>query len=629
MNFRTTLILIVALAAGLAFVLADRYWGKGAKDDETTAAAARADKRAGGRKLVDVTREDVTAVILTSPADNQTIELTKSGSDWKLVKPIDWPVETFQASGLVDDVLSLRSRGGVDLSGDNLSAAGLDKPRYTIEVRHARAVKSSDAGTVRRWLKKAGDAVSKGDAIAEVQADSDKRTITIEAPFDGKVGEIAIKESGTAAAQATLGTVEGTPVRLKVGAQHEMTSDLYVMSGDGKESWLATGGGLARRLDDKADKLVASLRDPKLVRDSGTSDVKQVEIIRDGQTLSFRREGGQWRMTAPEGMPADADKIDNVLRLVSGLRADAFVAAGSAEAERAGIDHPLATVWYSTLAPSTRPSETRPAGVTVTFGQFETLKKEKIYVQASGSNALAKVGIVASDWEMLSQAGPLGFRDRKVTDVEPATVSDVTIVTDQPATTQPTTRPAKKTTVVLTRRKELEKKPAVDLGATPPVGVAAPASRPATQAVATTRGAGTRPAVAATLPAEPKSTWELTSANKADADDAAVDAVLGALHPLRASKYLEPSETPTTQPAATHVVTLHTVSAGGAKTGTHELRITDRGSEKNPVGSFGGLTFEVDRDLLAKLTADFTWKPARPAEPPMPGPMPGMPSFHP
>ena len=47
-------------------------------------------------------------------------------------------------------------------------------------------------GTVAKWLKAEGDAVSIGDVIAEIE--TDKATMEIESPGDGKLARIVVAE---------------------------------------------------------------------------------------------------------------------------------------------------------------------------------------------------------------------------------------------------------------------------------------------------------------------------------------------------------------------------------------------------------------------------------------------------
>src|SRR5438876_1100385 len=161
---------------------------------------------------------------------------------------------------------------------------------------------------------------------------------------------------------------------------------------------------------------------------------------------------------------------------------------------------------------------------------------------------------------------PLDLRDRRVLDIEPAQVSKLTILTDTPSTTPPTTKPASKSELVLERKKQsLALGPEMPLM---PLPTTKPTTRPTTGPSAT-QATATQPTtqVAATQPALPPSNWTLNG--KGDGDDSRVDALLEKLHPLRVDKYIA-RPMPTTQPTPKYVVHLSTVAAGGAKSGEYE-----------------------------------------------------------
>jgi hypothetical protein len=165
----------------------------------------------------------------------------------------------------------------------------------------------------------------------------------------------------------------------------------------------------------------------------------------------------------------------------------------------------------------------------------------------------------------------------------------IDIRTDTPAGPPPSTKPAKKTEVVIHRRKE-----------TPPA--AKPATKPAAHP-ATTQAATTHPAPTT----QTASTWELKSNPKTDVDDEGVKSLLADFHPLRVTKYLE--STPTTKPVANYVVKITTQAAGGAAPASHELKLIDPGGDQALLGEYNGLSFELPRTLLSKIEGDFVKKP--------------------
>jgi hypothetical protein len=112
----------------------------------------------------------------------------------------------------------------------------------------------------------------------------------------------------------------------------------------------------------------------------------------------------------------------------------------------------------------------------------------------------------------------------------------------------------------------------------------------------------------------------LASDPKGDADDAKVDSLLQALHPLRATKYLEAP--PTTPPAATYSVRIHANAFGDQPAQVFEVKFIETGSgaDAKVIGYYQDLVFEVDKFTLDRFTTDFK----KGAEPPAPPALPGI-----
>ena len=70
-----------------------------------------------------------------------------------------------------------------------------------VDFQLPRLADSLDESTVSRWLKKAGDKVSKGEPLVEIE--TDKVNAELESPVDGVLAEIVVPE-GQAAAVGTV-----------------------------------------------------------------------------------------------------------------------------------------------------------------------------------------------------------------------------------------------------------------------------------------------------------------------------------------------------------------------------------------------------------------------------------------
>src|SRR5205823_3705806 len=114
-----------------------------------------------------------------------------------------------------------------------------------------------------------------------------------------------------------------------------------------------------------------------------------------------------WKIAEPKQVPGDNNEVSNLLFTITGLRADEFVDPGSPDVQAAQFEKPKAVVWFSAAAPTTQPSSasspsTRPSGVTVTFGQFTDVDKEKIYVKVSDPNVVARVPMTETSLNQLT-----------------------------------------------------------------------------------------------------------------------------------------------------------------------------------------------------------------------------------
>jgi pyruvate dehydrogenase E2 component (dihydrolipoamide acetyltransferase) len=63
-----------------------------------------------------------------------------------------------------------------------------------------------EEGTIQRWLKQVGEAVARGEPIAEVE--TDKTTIEMEAMASGTLAEIVVEEGASAAVGAVIAVIE-------------------------------------------------------------------------------------------------------------------------------------------------------------------------------------------------------------------------------------------------------------------------------------------------------------------------------------------------------------------------------------------------------------------------------------
>lgn len=354
-----------------------------------------------------------------------------------------------------------------------------------------------------------------------------------------------------------LTTRQNRTIRLDVGDRTSAGDNLYVRLDSRRRVDVVPAS-----LDDQLDRPLKDWRRAKLL-DVSASDLRQIRIATTQQSLELLREGEQWKLIRPTSMPADSSEVSDITFGLSSLRVVDFVSESADDLKRYGLDHPTASVWFSTQPPSTQPS-TQPTFTAVHFGRFDDVMKKNVYASSPQGMGPGVVKVAASALDWLRKT-PLELRDRNVLSVQAEQVSRIVI--------------DGKKQVILQRAKPLIGPPS-----TSPTPATAPATTQAT----------TQPT---TEPLTQPSKWRLASAGDADADDAKVEDLLREFHPLRAQKFLESA--PTTQPAATFVITLDTADAA------HQIRIVDPGNDQPLIGQYNDLTFELGRWLLNRLDAEF------------------------
>jgi hypothetical protein len=128
MNIKTTIVLLVLLLGVGAYVFITR--DKGTETDDT----AKHDEHT----LLDVKDGNITRFSITGP-DGKVIAAEKSrlpdGMDaWKLTEPVKATAETYKVSSLLTTLTGLKSTEQIPSKGTAAMNAGLDKPRYTIDL---------------------------------------------------------------------------------------------------------------------------------------------------------------------------------------------------------------------------------------------------------------------------------------------------------------------------------------------------------------------------------------------------------------------------------------------------------------------------------------------------------------
>lgn len=381
-------------------------------------------------------------------------------------------------------------------------------------------------------------------------------------------------------------TRDGKTHKLAFGQRSAVGDHGYVRLDDD-----ARADVVSAEIYEQLEKPLSDFRDTKLVN-TPSNEIQQITVLEGDRLLSLQKAGDEWQIVAPKAMPAETSAVSDLTFAITGLNAAEFVSEDSASAASYGLDKPVLTVAFSTMPPATQPTDVPDSSSqsTISFGRFDDILKKNVYASVSGSSSIVKVPATSLD---AFRKTPLALRSKKVLDIDPETVTSITIASNLPATTQPTTREAQARDISIQRQT--------------PEAAAAPATAPTT------------------AEAE-KPTWVFAGGAESKVRESKVNTFLAALNPLEAEQFLE-----TASPAdsADHYILTVTTESAGQKA-VHEIRIADLRNAGPLIGTYGDLVFELDRSLLPRIQGDFiddgTPDPAPAPPPAMPGGMmmPGM-----
>ncbi len=132
-----------------------------------------------------------------------------------------------------------------------------------VEIHMPAVAESMTEGTLARWLKRVGEAVAAGEAIAEVE--SDKATVELEAPRAGVITELRVLDG-------TVGVKVGSVIALLAGKEEGAPLDARAAPPpDGSPTAASPGGRTGPRPDGagRPRRVFASPAARRLARDHG------------------------------------------------------------------------------------------------------------------------------------------------------------------------------------------------------------------------------------------------------------------------------------------------------------------------------------------------------------------------
>jgi cbb3-type cytochrome oxidase subunit 3 len=133
-------------------------------------------------------------------------------------------------------------------------------------------------------------------------------------------------------------TQDGASKRLLLKEASDPTVGLYALADPGQGVVIIDG-----RLLTDLSKSPFDLRDRSLLRFE-TSDVKAIQLRRDGQSLALAKDGDLWKLTTPTSADAQAGKVYDLLYALKELRYHALVENDGSHLARYGLTSPQAEV---------------------------------------------------------------------------------------------------------------------------------------------------------------------------------------------------------------------------------------------------------------------------------------------
>ena len=197
----------------------------------------------------------------------------------------------------------------------------------------------------------------------------------------------------------TLQSTPDNPIQeLQIGNDADTPGRIFVARSDHPAVYAVN-----KEIYTKLNRTVFDLRDKRVIDFQRTATHRFV--IRQGESKieCQKNVDGEWEITAPIALKADAEAVDNLLFGVDALRAVAFVADQPRSLQPYGLDSP--SIQVSFIAPDTEPA-------VLLVGQ---VKGDNVYVKAQNAESVFLVKKPLLD---LVGMGVAGLRDKQILDFD-------------------------------------------------------------------------------------------------------------------------------------------------------------------------------------------------------------------
>ena len=135
---------------------------------------------------------------------------------------------------------------------------------------------------------------------------------------------------------------------LEIGETNPFDSSVYVRKGRDKTVRIADGWTKSA-----FEKQLVDLRDKRVLHIDESAEVRRLDVMGTSPSYKLEKEGGSWKMLAPQQGAADASTADRIATALKSLRATEIAAenAQGAALKQYGLSAPKITVQVTVVAP--------------------------------------------------------------------------------------------------------------------------------------------------------------------------------------------------------------------------------------------------------------------------------------
>lgn len=300
----------------------------------------------------------------------------------------------------------LRTRDVFDFSTDSVTALHLQVAgQPEIHCERQIALNNDTTGDVSEWkMIQPVEAKADARAVEEIVSTlAGLKAVVFEAD-----GEYNPANYGLADPKITVAlqlTTDAPTQKLQIGSDARTPGRLYVARPEHHAVYTVN-----REIHTKLERTVFDLRDKRVIDFQRTATHRFTLRQGENQIMCQKNVQGEWEITSPVALKADAEAIDDLLFSVDALRAVAFVDDQPRNLRPYGLDSPA-------IEASFMVADTEP--VVLLVGK---MKDDNIYVKSQNA---APVFLVKREILDLVGTGVAGLRDKQILDFNSDAVSKI------------------------------------------------------------------------------------------------------------------------------------------------------------------------------------------------------------